>query len=218
MGITMLLTEQQQAADQINQCYKDLGNSNVVNELMKNEEKIYEWQHYPENDVIDYKNHTQYYYHSHATHDGTSIIQHGHFHVFLRRGAIPQEVKPLTASKEFIQSKGKKDNLTHLFAIAMDEYGKPRALFTVNHWVVLGAWYAADVLSTLLDSFKVESDNPQYNATNQWLNNMVCLFKPHIKELLYKRDEVIETIQKSDTKTDVYYNKTLEVTSLLELG
>ncbi|RFC35478.1 MAG: hypothetical protein DID90_2727554381 [Candidatus Nitrotoga sp. LAW] len=34
--------------------------------------------------------------------------------------------------------------LSHLIAIAMDSYGYPTNLFTVNRWVTAEAWYLAE--------------------------------------------------------------------------
>ena len=211
-----LTPAQQKALKTIQSIYQDLNGQGIVHSLV-NGSTLYEWQHYPKGDVKDFKNHTQYYYHSHPSNDEDRVIEHGHFHVFLRQEMLPEDSQPITTSQEYRDSDGNKDTLTHLFAIAMNEQGFPSAFFTVNHWMVLGTWYSADVLIPLLENFKVISSNPELTIVDDWLTAMVSLFKPNLADLLYQRDRVIEEKQQSIGSEDVFYHRELEVTSILPL-
>ncbi len=211
-----LTIQQQQASEAITACYQQLRQSNVVHELFQQQD-VSCWQHYPEGDVKDDPHHTQYFYHSHPSKDMDRIAEHGHFHIFSKCPPISNVTDYLVASEKFLQSEGKKDHLTHLFAIAMNEWGRPTALFTVNYWVVLGLWYPAEALIPLLDDFVVDIPGSPFVVTNQWVTHMVQLFKPYIGDLLLKRDEVIREHQAAYPDTDVYYDKQLEITSVLSL-
>lgn len=209
--------EQQQAAEQIGQIYQRVAPSNVVAQVFPADLNLKQWAHYPDGDVKDFKNHTQYYYHSHPSKDDDRIPEHGHFHIFLRYPRFSKEETPLFCSPKYQESNGTKDALVHLCAIAMDEYGKPKALFTVNHWVVMGVWYGAERIIRELDSFKVDIADSPYALANEWLTHMITLFKPYIADLLVLRDEVIAEFAKNNPDQEVYCNKSLEVTSVLRL-
>jgi Domain of unknown function (DUF6969) len=208
---------QQRAADIVTQCYQTLGESNVVRELFTAQEEVFFWQHYPTGDVKDNRHHSQYFYHAHPSKDMDRVPEHGHFHIFSKQPRVAKGERYIVASDKFLKSDGRQDNLTHLVAIAMNELGRPTALFTVNYWVVLGLWYPAETLIPLLDDFVVDIPKSLLATTNTWVSSMVKLFKPYIIELLLKRDEVIHAHQQVNSQCDVYYDKQLEVTSVLSL-
>lgn len=208
---------QQQAGAELKHVYQKIAPSNVVAQLFPLNEELKQWSHYPRDDVMDFAHHTQYYYHSHPAQDDDRVPEHGHFHVFLRRPRFGKDETPVFCSEEYQQSHGEKDNLVHVFAIAMNEYGFPKALFTVNHWMVLGAWYDAARIIRELDTFKVEIANSPFVLVNKWITNMVILFKPYISELLHHRDEVITEFARSNPDQNVYVNKSLEVLSVMRL-
>src|SRR3989338_4371311 len=183
--------EIEQAGKTILQCYQTLqqNESNVVQEILKSHQQFFQWDHYPPGDARDRQTHSQYYYHSHLSKDEDRLPEHGHFHLFLREPAILHVFKPLYSSAKY-QKDHKSDNLCHLFAIAMNDEGYPAALFTVNHWVTGGLWYQAEAVIEMLNHFQIQHDQPS-SLTNQWLNAMVIFFKPYLKKLLIRRDEII---------------------------
>lgn len=207
----------EQAIQRIQACYQQLHaqRSNVVKELLKNHEVVFQWDHYPKGDVRDVVNHSQYYYHSHPSHDASRVPEHGHFHLFLRQTAFSACAQPLKVSEKYKQNP-KKDALCHVVAIAMDDHGFPSALFTVNHWVVQGLWYSAKDIASILERFKIDLPTPS-SHTNQWLTAMVQLFHEPIKELLHVRDEVINDWQKQYPHQCAFSDKRLEVTSICRL-
>ena len=79
------------AADEILECYRVLkkGGANIVGEILRGEGTFYEWDHYPEGDIYDNETHAQYYYHAHR--EG----EHGHFHTFLRKKGMREDVTPV---------------------------------------------------------------------------------------------------------------------------
>ncbi len=200
-------------------CYEQLmaQQSNVVRELLKNHDTPYQWDHYPPGDVHDRAHHSQYYYHSHPSHDKDRLPEHGHFHLFLRQPAFPKAATLVAASKKYQDSQGKKDNLCHLFGISMNEYGLPTALFTTNHWVVNGLWYGASDIIPVLNQFQITTVKPEYALTNTWVTHMVKLFMPYLPALLETRDQVMEEWQQQHPGIDVLQDRALEVTSILPL-
>ncbi len=200
------------AASAILQCYRQLAqnNSNIVRELLKDVETFYEWQHYPDDDVYDQQTHSQYFFHSHPSHDKERFVEHGHFHLFVRQAVVPHHITPIAESEEY--KKDQSDDLCHLLCISMNEYGYPCGFFTVNHWVVHGLWYEADVICKLLDLFSIQQTSPS-SIVHSWLNAIIKLYKPQLKELIYKRDKVIAEWQKSHPAINALRDENLEVLS-----
>ncbi|NGX47081.1 MAG: hypothetical protein K1000chlam3_00450 [Chlamydiae bacterium] len=135
---------------------------NVVKELLSTGRTFYEYDHFPEENVIDENNASEYFYHAHRK------SEHGHFHVFVRDG--------------------KKQS--HLIGISIDEKGQPKSLFTVNQWVTGDLWKTAKELSSHLHGFQIDLPESSWLA-NQWLSGMICLFSPQIADLLEERDRLL---------------------------
>lgn len=216
----MLKMNQKELTEIIFSCYSKVKskNSNLVLEVAPSDKSIYQWEHCPKGDVKDLLHHCQYYYHSHPSKDVDRIREHGHFHLFFRGGLFSENDIKIRKSKKYLESNGTKDDLTHLVAIAMNPQGFPVALFTVNYWVTMGIWRPASTLIKLLDAFQIEIPNSPYSITNQFITAIVQLFKSQIEDLLNIRDQVIEEFaSQQQIEQDVYYNKNLEVTSVLPL-
>ncbi len=206
-----------QASEAILMCYQKLeqNQSNLVHELLNGDDAFYQWQHYPENDVADHKTHSQYYYHCHFGHDKERFTEHGHFHLFIREPGIPEKYKPIAVSNQYTEDKS--DDLCHLICISMNKLGYPCGFFTVNHWVTRGIWYEADAVCAMLDLFKINHDKPSA-FVNLWINAIVELYKPQLKQLIYKRDEIIQQWKCDNHTEDVFNDESLEVTSFLPIG
>jgi len=207
----------QQAQEELIQCYRELQtkSSNVVWEILQNYAMVYQWDHYPKDEVFGKPYHGQYYYHSHPSKDKDRVIEHGHFHVFFRLAGVPQECKPLYFSEKY-KKDSNKDNLCHLFAIAMNDKGLPTSLFTTNHWVTQGIWYAAEDCCKMLELFHVDSPKGPI-LTNRWINAMVKLFKEPLRQLLLHRDQVMQEWLEENKSKDIYIDKNLEVISVCPL-
>jgi hypothetical protein len=185
---------------------------NVVGEVLRGQGEFVEWNHYPDGDVYDPHTHAQYYYHAHPP-EGRPLREHGHFHLFLRPKGMPAGIRPF-AGQEL--PSGDNDALSHLVAIAMDRYGAPIRLFTTNRWVTGDIWYRADDVIRMLDAFEVEVVRPNL-AVNRWLTAMVRLFYPQIVGLLHVRDQAVKEWRLSHTDTDVFEDRRLETTSIIDI-
>ncbi|MBZ2169666.1 DUF6969 family protein [Marinobacter sp. F4216] len=180
------LTDQQiltslAAVDDIRESYRVLEKAglNIVGEVLKGQGPFYELDHYPQGDVFDAESASQYYYHAHRDdHD-----EHGHFHLFLRNGAIPLGEAPVLGPAG-------DDQVVHLVAIAMDAWGYPTDLFAVNRWVTDESWLPANRIVQVLERFEMDHAYPSW-PVNRWLTAMVRCFRPQIEALLLHRDQVV---------------------------
>lgn len=101
--------------------------------------------------------------------------------------------------------------LSHLIAISMDPKGFALGLFTVNRWVTGEAWYAADNVCDMVDSFEIDHAQPSW-PVNRWVTGMLRLFSPLVKDLVRDRDRVVDAWRQNHPG-DVFQDKKLEITS-----
>ncbi|MGE5147033.1 MAG: DUF6969 family protein [Candidatus Eiseniibacteriota bacterium] len=204
------------AGDEVVECVRVLAKTgdNLVGELLKAEDKFFEWDHYPKGDVYDPETHSQYYYHAHPAED--RIGEHGHFHTFLRPGGMPDGVTPAPLP-DYAPSDDANDALSHLVAISMDKYGLPIKLFTTNRWVTGETWYRAGDVIAMLDRFEMDLAQPSW-PVNRWLTAMVRLFRPQIATLLEERDAALAARRERRPKGNPFEDRGLEVTSHLEIS
>ncbi len=200
------------AGDVVVECYRVLQKSdtNVVGEVLRDEGTFYELDHYPKGDAYDQETHSQYYYHAHRE------SEHGHFHTFLREAGMPAGLKPVEQSHAPFMDE-RKDTLSHLIAISMDNKGFPIGLFTTNRWVTADTWYAATNVIAMLDAFDMDMARPSW-ATNLWITNMVRLFRPEIEALIHERDEKVAAWRQQHPGEDVFEDRDLEITSFKEIS
>lgn len=212
------LIAMRQASAEVLTCYRVLKKSglNLVGEVLRDSlnagQTFYELEHYPPDDVYDTESHAQYYYHAHRSEVG----EHGHFHTFLRPKGMPAGVSPIEYPATDPWPQGD-EALSHLIAIAMDAYGYPTGLFTVNRWVTAEAWYPADQVIRMLDHFVIDHAFPSW-PVNRWISAMFVLYRPHIEALLLHRDRVIWDWAKRHPGQDVFENRALDLTSNLPIS
>lgn len=206
-----------EAGSEIVEIYRVLAKTgdNVVGELLRGADTFYEWDHYPPGDVYDAETHAQYYYHAHPG-DQRFDGEHGHFHTFLRPGGMPAGVKPAPVPPGDLPV-DHDERLSHLVAIAMTPQGLPFRLFTVNRWVTGETWYAAEDVIEMLDSFEIDHARPSW-PVNCWISAMMRLFRPQIVELIRARDRAVEAWRSQRNPPDVFEDRDLEITSLLEVS
>ena len=202
-----------QAGEEILTCYRVLKKTglNLVGEVLRDSltagQTFYELEHYPSDDVYDTDSHAQYYYHAHRSEAG----EHGHFHTFLRPRGMPANVAPIEYPATDPWPQGD-EALSHLIAIAMDAYGYPTGLFTVNRWVTAEAWYPADQVIRMLDHFVIDHAFPSW-PVNRWISAMFILYRPHMEALLLHRDRIVWDWAKRHPGQDVFEDRTLDLTS-----
>ncbi|PKO72244.1 MAG: hypothetical protein CVU20_03235 [Betaproteobacteria bacterium HGW-Betaproteobacteria-14] len=197
------------AGEEIRECYRvlEMGGLNVVGEILRGQGAFVEFDHYPADDVFDADSHAQYYYHAHRGAAG----EHGHFHTFLRAPGMPAGVAPVPYAGAEPWPAGEAA-LSHLVAIAMDDYGYPSGLFTVNRWVTGDAWYAAGDVIRMLDFFAIDHANPSWPA-NRWITAMLRLFRPQIEALILARDAALAEWVRAHPGVDVFEDRALEIAS-----
>lgn len=201
-----------EAGERILECYRVLRKTedNVVGEVLRGQGEFFEMDHYPKGDVYDPETHSQYYYHSHRD------DEHGHFHTFLRQKGMPKGLTPIEQSEATFM-KERDDTLSHLIAISMNRAGYPICLFTTNRWVAADNWYGAEDVIAMLDRFMMDMAQPSW-PVNIWITNMVRLFRPEIEELVRERDKVVADWRKRYQDRDVFEDRELELTSILDIS
>ncbi len=203
------------AGREVLDCHRVLAktNHNIVGEVLHDQGKFYEWNHYPEGDLYDHVTHSQYYYHAHP--QELRGGEHGHFHTFLRPLGMPKGVKPAVVP-DLVLPEGENEALSHLIAISMDPRGVPIRLFSTNRWVTGEVWYGADDVRAMLDYFEMDLARPSW-VVNRWIGAMVRLFRPQVGALIDARDAVVATWAKAHPDRDVYEDRELELTAMLDI-
>jgi hypothetical protein len=198
--------------------------SNLVAELLRGQEEFFEQQHYPAGDVLDPETGAQYYYHAHRN----EMREHGHFHVFQRPHLLPERFEPVRLVKPGIgrctarQQVGQhwprgEQALAHIVGVAMDNYGMPIRLFTVNRWVTDETWYSARDVIAMLERFELRHAWPAPEV-NRWLNSLLRLYQPEIVELIRRRDAAVEARARANPRGDALEDRSLEITAALDIS
>lgn len=160
---------------------------NLLHYTLKKKRKHIQMSHYPKGDRIDRTTGAQYFYHCHR--ENYESHEHGHFHCFLRYKQIPKDIKPAPLDDWNIYF----DNpMTHLVAIAMNQFGLPIRLFSVNRWVTSEVWYEAKHLPRFIKRYKMTlQDDPYWQVLDKWVEGMLHLFAPQIAWLQQAGDRKI---------------------------
>lgn len=186
---------------------------NIVGEVLREQGEFIELEHYPKDDVFDHESFSQYYYHAHR--DGKE--EHGHFHLFLRAGGMPEGSAPIDYPQATETWPSGDDAICHLIAIAMDAWGEPIGLFCTNRWVTAEAWYSAGQTIAMLDRFVIDHAAPNW-AVNRWMTALLRLYRPHIEVLIRQRDGVIAERQQLFPERDVFEDRELDITGYLPIS
>ena len=187
---------------------------NIIHHTLQKKRRHIQWNHYPKGDRIDHKTGAQYFYHCHR--ENYEVGEHGHFHCFLRYKQIPKRIKPMRLDDWDIFI----DNpMTHLISIAMNRFGQPVRLFTVNRWVTSEVVYAAKHMPYFLNRFKMTlTDDPYWQILDRWVEGMVKLFAPQIVWLQRSRDALITRHQATNPEDNAYTNHELEELSQIPIN
>ncbi|MGE0853233.1 MAG: hypothetical protein AB7O44_27100 [Hyphomicrobiaceae bacterium] len=217
---TERLEQMEQASLRILECYRVLQKSetNVVAELLRDCEGFRQWEHLPQDDVIDYGSGSQYFYHAHAPEDRSAdwSYEHGHFHTFLRRTGIPEDARPIAVPGDDLPESTSQTNC-HLISVSMNAAGYPVRLLTVNRWVTGDTWYAADDVCRFVSRFEIDQVRPSWPA-NIWVTEMLRLFRPQIARLLLDRDAAIASWNQAHPGEDAYEARDLEILSWMDIS
>jgi hypothetical protein len=139
---------------------------------------VVEFEHYPPDDVVDFRSGSQFYYHAHR--DGDQ--EHGHLHLFWHATASGRRRRHRPGRPRWVRTAP-----THLFAISLDARGLPVGLFTVNRWVTDGHWFDAATTLSFVDRFAL-GEVAGHTASCRWLTHFVRLYRPLVEAILIRRD------------------------------
>lgn len=131
-----------------------------------------EWRHYPKNDMSDADTGYEFYYHAHSA-DEMSDGEHGHFHLFKRKG----------------------NDFFHLIGIALNQQGLPVRIFTTNQWVTGELMVDSRVAASALKIFAVAAKG-RIAPVSKWLKLFIQLFYMDMEALIIERDLRIAALSK----------------------
>jgi hypothetical protein len=141
------------------------------------------WEHYPENDAASPHNGSRYFYHCHPVEE-RGAGEHGHFHLFLPKRAMPN---PDAAQCAPADLEADRADVVHLVALSVSPEGLPISMFTVNRWVCDEWLFSHADIMAAIDGFDL-TDADGDPLVNNWLTAMVHLARPVIHGLLAERD------------------------------
>lgn len=147
------------------------------------------WTHYPGDDAHDAELGYRWYYHGHPG-QGRSAGEHGHFHLFADAADGGAAV-------------------THLIAVSVDPYGRPRELFAPNRWVTDETWQPAALVLRMIRSFDLK--HPQaLGGVHLWLKLVLAAFMPQVIHTVKARDQRLRALQ-AGLKSDVFEDRRVPV-------
>ncbi len=165
-------------------------------------------EHYPEGDVVNGPAGSRYFYHCHPPGERAEG-EHGHFHLFFDRSAMPGGTVPLIAAPLAPRDEPRAD-VVHIAALAISDQGLPLQWFGTNRWVTDEWLYPAYAVIAMLDQFDLRGPNGD-SLVNEWLTAMVGLAREEIAELLHSRDDVL---READMNGQVHgEDRAVEITS-----
>lgn len=165
---TLCLAAQEIASIQTHYAKKGLTLSEVA---LCGSREFVEWQHYPNNDLVDVDSGYEFYYHSHSV-DEMPEGEHGHFHLFKRTGT------------EF----------HHLIGIALSQTGLPVRLFTTNQWVTGETLVKAETVLVELQAFDMAIKG-RMSPMARWISALTKLFYIDMEALVLQRDRMIHHLE-----------------------
>jgi len=179
---------------------------NILHHTLKKKRKFIKMDHYPKGDRVDRVTGSQYFYHCHR--ENFESAEHGHFHCFLRYKQIPKRTKPTDLPDWNLYF----DNpMTHLVAIAMNKFGQPIRLFTVNRWVTSDIWYDPEHTPNFLRRFKMtKDDDPYWQILDKWVEGMMHLFAPQIIWLHHAKQQMMKDHKEINGVENPYLDYDLE--------
>lgn len=155
----------------------------LMRRVLPIESEITLWDHYPENDAVSPHGQSRYFYHCHPVEE-RGPGEHGHFHLFLPKAAMPALSRPRLTPLDLEADRA---DVVHIAALSVTPTGLPTAMFTVNRWVTDEWLYSRDDIMAVIKSFDL-TDADGDPLVNLWLTAMVRLAYPLIDDLLVKRD------------------------------
>lgn len=185
------------------------GGRPLMNRILPAAEAAQLWQHYPANDVVNGAAGSRYFYHCHPPAE-RSDGEHGHFHLFLDKSAVPADAQPIIAPPTPKTDEPRAD-VVHIGALAISTEGLPLCWFTTNRWVTDEWIYPASAVIAQLARFDLRGPDGD-PLVNDWLTAMVGLSRGDLAELLRQRDAVLEA---GDMTGE---DRSVEITSMMPIA
>ena len=221
-----VLVRMAKAGDAVMEWHKVLHKSrdSIVGYLLRGLEAPEDWTHVPDGDVVDHGTGSQYFFHRHADDpDDPHADEIGHFHCFVHAPvstgrAVDFEPAPVAlghcvaAGTEGLGGHG----ISHLVAISIDALGLPSRLFTTNRWVTGETWRPASAMVPMIDQFAITHGQPNF-IVNQWLTEMIRLFRPQIIDLIEQRDRRLAAVSNKPLATTLIDHE-IEVVSSCDIS
>lgn len=187
---------------------------NMIHYTLEKNRSHQHMDHYPKGDRIDNDTGAQYFYHCHRENYETE--EHGHFHCFLRYKHIPKQIRPRALTD---WDKNIDNPMTHIVAIAMNRYGQPIRLFSVNRWISYEVWYDAKHTLSFIKQFKMtKQDNLYWQVVDRWVEGMLHLFAPQIQWINNARDMTISHYKTVYPDSNIYEDHRLDLLSEIPIN
>lgn len=161
----------------------------LMNRILPSADTAEWWEHYPNGDVVNGEAGSRFFYHCHPPAE-RSEGEHGHFHLFLAKSAMPAGVRPFVAPPPPASDEPRAD-VVHIAALSISTEGLPLTWFTTNRWVTDEWVYPASAVIEQLARFDLRGPDGD-SLVNDWLTAMVGLCREDLADLLTQRDAVLE--------------------------
>lgn len=181
----------------------------LMSRILPAEDAAQLWHHYPPDDVVNGAAGSRFFYHCHPPAErGTG--EHGHFHLFLAKSAMPGIAIPMIAPRAVLSDEPRAD-VVHIGALAISTEGLPLWWFTTNRWVTDEWLYPAAAVIGELARFDLRGPDGD-PLVNDWLTAMVGLCRGDLAELLKQRDAALKA---ADITGE---NRSVEITSSMPIS
>ncbi len=173
------------------------------------------WEHYPQGDVVNGPAGSRYFYHCHPPGERLNG-EHGHFHLFFDKSAMPGGTVPKIAPP-FIERNEPRADVVHIAALSISSQGLPLQWFGTNRWVTDEWLFPAYAVIAVLNQFDLRGPSGD-SLVNEWLTAMVGVARKQIEDLLNQRDAQLNALDETgeDRAVEVTGSAQISLENLFE--
>ncbi len=110
----------------------------------------------------------------------------------------------------------RRNTMTLLATVVVDEQGWPVRLLAVNQWVTGELWQPARRTQALLARWKFDADTP-IAAAGRWLESVLHIHWPELTRMLAMRDARLQRALDRHPDLNVLQDRSIEIVSSLRL-